>query len=115
MLADRERAIQILSPVGLDKAFYFYLSENEYTGVYADSFKQFIDRLKRVRVSSVEFHFHREDFRKWFSDVLGDIAMAEEISSLSVKGLEGESLRQAILEILERRFSKLVNISSVGR
>lgn len=115
MLAERERAIQILSPVGLDKAFYFYLSENEYTGMYADSFKQFIDRLKRVRVSSVEFHFLREDFRRWFSDVLGDVATAQEISSLHEKRLEGESLRRAMLEVLERRFAKLVDISSVGR
>ena len=107
-IIDRSLASRILKPVPSgEKAFLFSTNVGQYTGKSASSLSDFAAKLKTINVESVDFHFSRQDFEKWFKETLGDAELAEQING--IKGLNGEALRREILRMVEIRLAELKN------
>jgi len=98
-----------LKTVPREKAFYFFTSIGNYTGVSADSLKEFIAKINEVNIKSVEFHISRGDFEKWVSDVLQDSELAAEMKRLQRLNLTGNSLRDQLNFALSRRLKRLAS------
>jgi hypothetical protein len=106
---------KILRTVPREKAFYFFTSIGNYTGVSAFSLKEFTERINEVNVKSVEFHVYRGDFEKWISEVLQDQVLAEEIRKLQKFNLTGDALRNQLYVAVSRRFKYLTGQPSSMR
>ena len=90
-----------------EKAFYFFTSVGNYTGMSAASLKEFMDRVNDVNAKSLEFHLQRGDFEKWVEDVLQDKDLALEIKRLQRFNLMGDALRNQLRAIVSRRYTRL--------
>ncbi|MCS7115473.1 MAG: DUF5752 family protein [Nitrososphaerota archaeon] len=90
-----------------EKAFYFFTSIGNYTGKSASSLSEFMEKINEVDVKSLEFHFYRKDFEKWFIEVLHDEVLAEEIKKLYALNLIGEPLRSHLYKIVSTRLKQL--------
>ncbi|MEM3584057.1 MAG: DUF5752 family protein [Nitrososphaerales archaeon] len=106
-----DKARYILRKLPSWNAFWFNKSNGEYTGHYAMSFAEFVDKIKNVDISSIEFHAYRGDFSKWIRDALHDDELAKELEDIITKGYHGEELRNAIYDSVRKRFDELVRIS----
>jgi len=98
---------RILRTLSREKAFYFFTSIGNYTGESATSLKEFMDKIDKVNVKSLEFHFYRGDFEKWIAEVLEDKELAEQIEALRKMSPIGEKLKNGLYHILLRRYSEL--------
>jgi hypothetical protein len=107
---DQNLASSILSPVPVEKAFYFYYGINHYSDVYADSLQDFVDKLQTVDLKSIEFHVPRKDFELWIRS-LGDLELAKKLGLLRIKNLFGESLRKELCETVNSRCQELSNLT----
>jgi alpha-amylase len=106
---------KILKTVPREKAFYFFTSIGNYTGVSASSLKEFMERINEINVKSLEFHLNRGDFEKWMAEVLQDTELAGEIRKLQKLSLTGNSLRDQLSFIVSRRFKRLTSQSVSSR
>ena len=106
---DKNLAVKILRTLPLDKAFHFYYDLDQYSGVYADSLKDFIDKIQNVELRSIEFHIPRKDFECWISS-LGDLELSKKIALLRVSKLSGESLQNKLYEIVNSRCEELTKL-----
>jgi hypothetical protein len=102
---DPELALNILRGVP-DKAFLFFTDVGEYTGISALGLSDFVDKLDKVPLRSVEFHFNRGDFRKWAKETLCDEHLAATMSRIG-KNMKGEELRKTIQLTVRRRLTQL--------
>lgn len=102
---------KILRTVAREKAFYFFTSIGNYTGVSAASLKEFVEKINEVNMKSLEFHLHRGDFEKWLDEVLEDALLAEEIRKLRRINLAGESLRNQLYATVSRQLKRLTGQS----
>ena len=103
---DPELASKIVGTVPMPNAFLFFAEIGQYTGQHAISLADFLEKLKTVPLRSMEFHFKRGDFQKWIKDTLGDKELADRISRFN-KNVQGESLREVLYEIVEKRLNQL--------
>lgn len=110
---DAKRILQILSPLPLEKAFYFYTGPNQYVGVYANSLDDFCKKILTVNLGSIEFHLPRRDFESWFN-YLGDIELAKRLSLIREKGLLGETLRRELYGTVKSRRDELKSLSRLS-
>jgi hypothetical protein len=85
----------------VDRPFSFYSGLGRPLGVQAHSLLEFLEAVKRVEVSSLEFHTERGDFERWIKEVLGLAFLSSRISSLRKEGVRGEELREKLVEALE--------------
>lgn len=106
---------KILRTVPREKAFYFFTSIGNYTGVSASSLKEFMERIGEVNVKSLEFHLYRGDFEKWMAEVLQDTELASDIRRLQKLSLTGNGLRDQLSFTVSRRFKRLTGQSSSSR
>jgi alpha-amylase len=90
-----------------EKAFYFFTSIGNYTGVSALSLKEFMEKMNEVNVKSLEFHLNRGDFEKWVNDVLQDVELAVDMRRLQRLNLVGEALRNQLVLTVSRRLRRL--------
>lgn len=104
-----ETISKILRTVPREKAFYFFTSIGNYTGVSASSLKEFMEKINEVNVKSLDFHLYRGDFEKWISEVLQDEELAVEVRKLQKFNLTGDALRNQIYVILSRRLKRLTS------
>ena len=102
---DPELALNILRKVP-DKAFLFFTDLDEYTGISAFSLDDFYNKLDKVPLRSVDFHFKRRDFQKWIRETLGDKQLAATINRTK-KTMKGSEIRKTIRERVERRLTRL--------
>jgi alpha-amylase len=102
-----ETGPKILRTVPREKAFYFFTSIGNYTGVSASSLKEFMERVGDVNVKSLEFHLNRGDFERWIADVLQDAELAGEVRRLQKFDLTGDALRSQLSTTVSRRFKRL--------
>jgi hypothetical protein len=98
-----------LKTVSADKAFQFYTSVGNYTGMSASSLKEFMEKINKVNAKSLEFHLGRGDFEKWTSEILEDQVLPAEIRKLQKTGLTGERLRNQLYLAVSRRFRYLTS------
>jgi hypothetical protein len=102
-----ESSSKTLRTVPRDKAFYFFTSIGNYTGVSASSLKEFMERINDVNVKSLEFHLSRGDLEKWIAEVLQDTELATEVKRLQRFNLTGDALRSQLGMTVSRRFKRL--------
>ncbi len=86
-----------------EKAFYFFTSIGNYTGLSASSLKEFMEKINEVDVKSLEFHFYRGDFEKWIDQVLQEQELAQNIKRLQKLNLVGDRLRTQLYLSVSRR------------
>ena len=107
---DKNLALTILSPRSLEKAFHFYYDINHYSGVHADSLKDFVDKIQNVDLKCIEFHIPRRDFEHWISS-LGDLELSKKLELLRISHLSGESLRNEVYETVKSRCEELTRLA----
>ena len=105
----KERALDILRAVPLEKAFHFYTETDRYTGVYANSLNDLCSKIQTIDIRSVEFHVPRGDLEFWFPD-LGDLELAKRMSLIRGTGLSGEDLRKKVYETVKSRCEELASV-----
>jgi len=98
---------QILRNVPREKAFYFFTSVGNYTGMSAASLKEFMERVNDVSIKSLEFHLQRGDFERWVEEVLQDKDLAWDIKRLQRFNLTGNALRNQLSMVVSRRYKRL--------
>lgn len=92
-----------------EKAFYFFTSIGNYTGVSAASLREFVEKINEVNVKSLEFHLYRGDFEKWIADTLEDKELAEDIRKLQKINLSGDGLRNQLSLTVSKRVKRLTS------
>ena len=70
--------LNLLKTVPFENSFQFYTELGKNTGITASSTVEFAEKLQIVPIQSVTFHFQRQDFQRWFINVIGDEELAEE-------------------------------------
>jgi len=90
-----------------EKAFYFFTSIGNYTGLSASSLREFTERIGEINVKSLEFHLYRGDFERWIAEVLEDNELAGEIRRLQKSNLMGDALRSQLNIVVSRRLKRL--------
>jgi len=106
---DKAHAAKILSHLPTDKAFHFYTGVHQYTHVIAHSLVEFVDKLQKIDVKSVEFHVTRKDFENWVHS-LGDVELAKRLGAIRNMHLHGEDLRTRVHEAVKHRLEELKHI-----
>lgn len=106
---DKAHATKILSHLPADKAFHFYTGVHQYTHVIAHSLAEFIDKLQKIDVKSVEFHVPRKDFENWVHS-LGDVELAKRLGLIHNMHVHGEDLRTRVYETVKHRLDELKHI-----
>jgi predicted transcriptional regulator len=107
---DKKLALNILTPVSLEKAFHFYYGLNQHSGVYADSLKDFVDKIQNVDLKCIEFHIPRKDFELWIRS-LGDLELSKKLELLRMRRLSGENLRKEVYETVNSRYEELTKLT----
>jgi predicted transcriptional regulator len=107
---DKKVALSILSTLPLEKAFHFHNGLNQYSGVYANSLKDFADKIQKIDLKSIEFHLSRKDFELWIRD-LGDSELSKKISLIRMASLSGENLRKEVYETVKSRYEELTKLT----
>lgn len=107
---DTETISKVLGSVPREKAFYFFTSIGNYTGMSAFSLKEFVEKINEVDTKSLEFHLYRGDFDKWVDEVLQDKELAEEIRRLQKSSLSGNTLRNQLYATVSKRLKHLTNM-----
>jgi hypothetical protein len=102
-----EVASRILRAVPREKAFYFFTSIGNYTGISASSLKEFMEKINDVNVKSLDFHLYRGDFEKWIDETLEDKQLAIEIRSLRNLNYSGPMLKEHLHSIVAKRYKEL--------
>lgn len=112
-----EKLKGIFVSVPLEKSFFFHtgIGPEEFTGISACSLWDFREKVKTVNVRSLEFHTLRGDIERWVKDVLGDEELAEEIERIGQLKLEGELLRDRILNAVDSRRIVLLEKSRISK
>jgi hypothetical protein len=108
---NKNLAMKILGPLSLEKAFHFYYDVDQYSGVHADSLKDFLDKIQNVDLKSIEFHIPRRDFENWISS-MGDLELCKKIELLRMRRLSGEKLREELHGSVKSRYEELKKLTS---
>jgi hypothetical protein len=106
---DKQKAAKILSQVPVDKAFHFYTDMHQYTNLVAHNLAEFVDKLQKIVVKSVEFHVSRKDFENW-AQSLGDGELAKRLDLIRNMNVHGEDLRTRVYEAAKHRLEELRQI-----
>jgi len=91
--------------VPLEKGFHFYNGTDMPTELMAVSLPEFLNCIGKVSTQSLEFHLERGDFQNWLG-LLGEKRIIRQLDSFAKKGLKGEKLRAAIIEVVKARVGK---------
>jgi hypothetical protein len=86
------------------------MGTNQYLGVYANSLKDFTDKIQKIDLKSIEFHLPRKDFELWIHDI-GDPELSKKISLIRGRNLSGENLRKEIYETVKSRYEELTKLA----
>ena len=101
-----ELASRILRTVALPEAFLFFTDIGQYTCEFAPCLAGFLEKLEKVPLKSIDFHFERGDFERWIRETLGDGCLADEMSKID-RTVLGEELRASIQTVVEKRLEEL--------
>jgi hypothetical protein len=103
-------ASKILQSVPFDSGFHFYTENGIYTKVTAVSLADFAQKLHKIDINSVLFHYPRGDFQAWINSTLGDEELAHRIPKMQ-SNLSPENLRKQLLRLVKQRIIELSRIS----
>ena len=97
----------LLRTVPLEYSFQFFTEPGKNTGITAGNTVEFAEKLKTIPTESVNFHFQRQDFQRWFTIVIGDQELAKRIDQINIWVSDEENLRKEIAEKVQSRISEL--------
>jgi hypothetical protein len=80
------KTVKVLRTVADEEAFHFYEDLGKPLGCKARSLFELLDRVRLVKLESLQFHFQRKDFRNWIGKTLGDRRLASSINRIRDKG-----------------------------
>jgi hypothetical protein len=106
----KEKAAAILAYAPHDKAFNFYVTFGKPLSLHAHNLRDFVNKLDKADVASIEFHMQRGDFEAWFKG-LGDEELAKKTVLLKKRNVAGEDLRVQLRGIVDNRYHELVQLS----
>jgi len=106
-MTDKALAGRVLVKTLPEKAFHFYAGIDKPTEISSDSLIDFCEKIKTVRIESIEFHMARRDFEMWIHS-LGDLELAKRLRTISREGLGGEALRERLYEAVRARCDELL-------
>lgn len=66
---------------------------------------EFIEDLEKVPLETVQIHFERGDFEKWFRE-LSDESIVQSLQAIKEQKISGEQLRAKILELVTQRYKQ---------
>ncbi len=89
--------------------FYFCIDINNYTGISAASYEDFLASIKKVSAKSLYFHLDRGDFKRWVLYILKDKTLAREMTKLRNRRLRGQVLRNSLYFIVFNRYKRLIS------
>jgi hydroxymethylpyrimidine pyrophosphatase-like HAD family hydrolase len=95
------------APLPSSKRFYFHDSSGRYLNQAAASLWEFREALGELPIDSIQYHLQQGDFECWLQDVLHDDDLASRVRKIHHRDLEGEELRQALLEVVGDRYEEL--------
>jgi hypothetical protein len=98
---------RILRTLSRENAFYFFTSVGNYTGQRAMSLEEFANKIKEVKITSLEFHLYRGDFEKWADEVLEDNILTERIGAVKLLEPVGNTLRDQLHFTVSKRLEEL--------
>lgn len=87
-------------PSKMKQFFFFSSSSGQYTGESILFVEELAEKIKKIEIRTIEFHFHNRDFEKWIVDVFRNEELASAISSLHEKDLKGETLRNELYNVI---------------
>jgi hypothetical protein len=93
-------------PLPRHKRFYFATSHGS-LGIEATSLADFIHILAELPLESLVFHHSRGDFSAWAASSLGDDVLAAQLDKLTRRSLQGDALREAILNRASARYGEI--------
>ena len=94
------------TPLPRHKRFYFR-DDRGFLDIEAASLFEFLQCLRNVRAESLAFHQRRGDFARWVADALGDGILADQLRKLAQRPLQGEVLREALLQRVATHYEEL--------
>jgi hypothetical protein len=106
----KEKATAILSYSPHEKSFHFYATVGQPLSMHAHNLRDFVGKIEKADVISVDFHFKRGDFENWFKG-LGDEELIKKTVLLKQRNTSGEPLRKQLHDIVERRYRELSQLS----
>ena len=77
--ANKNKKPSPFASVSFEEGFHFFTGSFKYSGLSATSLFEFAEKIKTVPVQSITYHLHREDFQRWFRNIVGDEMLAERI------------------------------------
>jgi tyrosine-protein phosphatase YwqE len=93
-----------------DDGFHFCIENGVYTKVTTVSLADFAEKLQKIEINSVLFHFPRGDFQSWIKSTLGDEELAHRISKIK-SNIVAENLSKQLEKLVNRRIIELSRIS----
>jgi menaquinone-dependent protoporphyrinogen IX oxidase len=99
--------LNLINTVPFEKSFQFYTAVGKNTGITASNTIEFAEKLQIVPIQSVTFHFQRQDFQRWFINVIGDEELAKRIDQINVWTHDDENLRKKLSETVQNRVAEL--------
>ena len=102
----KDCAQQLLTQTSQENAFHFYVDMHKPLNQSANGLKDFAEKLATIDSASLQFHFCRGDFEKWFAS-LGDEELAKKMALLKSMSFSGESLRTMLQAVVEKRCAAL--------
>lgn len=98
-------AIKILKTVGNEESFHFYEAVGKPIGENALGLPDFLEKIKSVKLESLQFHLQRKDFQNWIKKTLGDPKLARRIGR--IRPLNNDDLRIKMCTTIENRIKEL--------
>lgn len=99
------------APLPEHKRFYFFSEDDHYAGHSAANLWEFREVIKEVPLIALQHHLDRGDFEMWLQGVLHDEELARRIHKIANRNLEGETLRQELLEVVIHRYEELDSLA----
>lgn len=103
---DSELVSRILRTVPISEAFLFFRDIGQCNGEFATCLADSCEKLKKISLKSIEFHFKREDFERWIRGILCDEYLADRIGKID-RLTQGEELRTTMQRIVKSRLVQL--------
>jgi len=94
------------TPLPKHKRFYFR-SKKSFLNLEAASLFEFLQCLRDLPMESLLYHHARGDFAAWAEGALGDRVLADHLHKLAQRALEGELLREALLQRVAEHYEEL--------
>jgi HAD superfamily hydrolase (TIGR01484 family) len=94
------------TPLPKHKRFHFR-DERHFLRVEAASLLELLQCFRKLPIESLAYHQGRGDFARWAKNGLGDGILADHLRKLAQRSLQGEALREALVQRVASHYEEL--------